>query len=52
MLELFFNKAAELNRLHRKCFPMIFVNFSTTPYFLITPQNQAKLQRKQVSKVT
>ena len=33
MLELFFNKAAGLNRLHRKCFPMIFVNFSTTPIF-------------------
>ena len=29
-----------------------FCEFFNNIYFLITPQNQAKLQRKQVSKVT
>ena len=31
---------------------MISVEFSRAPYFLITPQNQATLLRKQISKET
>ena len=32
MLESLSNKVAHLNRLHHKCFPIIFVKFSRTSY--------------------
>ena len=45
VLESHFNKSAGLKRVHHKCFPM-------KCFFLISPQNQTTLQRKQISKVT
>ena len=45
------NNVARLTRLHYKFFPIFCEMFKNT-YFLISPQNETTLQRKQISKIT